>query len=284
MTRGWGLALLALSVGLNLGLAVAVVEQRLRPPPPPVAVTPAPTAVPTPIVRSASPVAPERTPGARETIEPFGEPPSAEEPSGENPVAPMFRGPSPARLEELAARLGVPPEDRPRFVALQREFIAATRERRQQLELVRREMKGELLSASPDAARLRALVDSSSQLQAGLERALVEHVLQARQILHGDAERRYLALLAQLGPRLAGPRPGGAGPGQLGAPRWQERPRRPGGGIGWRRGGGYFAPRGPMTAPAPVPSAAPTPGQSDGRAPAAAAGMVEAIATGLPPG
>lgn len=305
MARGWGLALLALSVGLNLGLAVAVVQQRLQRAPAPAAMAaptvapappaasveasaetqaPAPAPAPrTPVVREAPPVTPERPPGTRETLEPFGEPPA--EDLRPDAAFPGFRGPSPARLEELAERLGVPAEDRPRFIALQRSFIAATRERRQQLELVRREMKSELLAGSPDASRLRALVDTSAQLQAGLERALVEHVLAARQVLHGDAERRYLALLAQLGPRLTGPRPGPTGM----PPRWQERQERQrwnGTGPGWRRGGGGFmAPREPTTAPEPSsPTTAPTPSERGARAPSPATGIVEASATGLPPG
>ena len=140
------------------------------------------------------------------------------------PGAP-FGGPSPARLEEVARRLGVPPEDRPRFLALQRRFLLSTRGRRQELDLVRRSMKEQLLAPEPDAERLRALVERSAQLQAGLERALVEHVLEARRLLSGDAERRYLEMLAQLGPRMARPGPPRMRPD--GAPHW--RPRRRGG-------------------------------------------------------
>src|SRR5581483_2260736 len=90
---------------------------------------------------------------AREVAGPFGE-----------PAAPGkgARGPSPVRLEELAARLGVPPEDRPRFIALQRHFIAETKERRLQLDMVRRQMKRELMAANPDPDRLQVLVQTSA--------------------------------------------------------------------------------------------------------------------------
>ncbi|HXT22830.1 MAG TPA: periplasmic heavy metal sensor [Thermoanaerobaculia bacterium] len=166
---------------------------------------------------------------------------------------PRGDGPPHARLEEMAARLGVPPGDRPRFIALQRTFIAETRQRHVQLEAARRSLRAELLAPNPDPQRLRAYVDDSARLHGALERAFVEHVLAARELLDGEAERRYLQFLSRLGPRAGAPRPP---PGRVrpGDPRWQrERPwdRRPGPGRGGLRGPGG---RGFLGEPVPAPS------------------------------
>ena len=132
-------------------------------------------------------------------------------------------GPPEARLEEMAERLGVPAADRPRFAALQREFFVATRDGRARLDGVRRELRAELTASRPDRARIDELLARSSELQAGLERALVEHVLAAREVLDGEAERRYLHFLSRLG-AAGGP---GARPGAPLRRRPGLRPGRP---------------------------------------------------------
>jgi hypothetical protein len=129
------------------------------------------------------------------------------------------------RLEEMAVRLGVPPEDRPRFARLQREFFGETRDGRMRLDGVRRQLRAELTAARPDRARIDELLAQSGELQAGLERALVEHVLAAREVLDGEAERRYLHFLSRLG--AAGGGPGGARQGAPPRRRPGLRPGRP---------------------------------------------------------
>lgn len=176
-------------------------------------------------------------------------------------AGPRGGGPSPARLDELARRLGVPERDRPRFVELQRSFLAETKTRRIQLETVRQGLRGELTAPQPNVERLHALVDASARLQGALERAFVEHVLQAREILEGEAEQRYLKFLARLGPRAVagiGPPPPGQGQGRPLDPRWQ-RDRPWGGGRGGGFGGGGRRPppggqRAPFGEPRPAPS------------------------------
>jgi len=163
----------------------------------------------------------EPEPGVAELAWMAPDEPAAELPR--RPLPPAARregrfdtGPPEARLEEMAARLGVPEADRPRFAALQRQFFAETRDRRIRLGGARRELRAELTAARPDRARIDALLARSSDLQLGLERSLVEHVLAAREVLDGEAERRYLRFLSRLG--AAG------GPGARAAPG----PRRPG--------------------------------------------------------
>jgi hypothetical protein len=252
--------------------APPVAMSEVAPPPVPVAspLRGAPPADPADRDREPAPRAPgaERPPPGDEIAAAFagGQPPPPGSDGGPGPPgpdrlgadgagapAPRGEGPSQARLEEMAARLGVPPADRPQFLALQRAFIAETRQRHVQREAVRRSLRAELLAPKPDPQRLNAYVDDSARLQAALERAFVEHVLAARELLDGEAERRYLQFLARLGPRAGapGPPPGRARPGD---PRWQrERPwdRRSGPGRGGLRGPGG---RGFLGEPAPAPS------------------------------
>jgi hypothetical protein len=151
-------------------------------------------------------------------------------------------GPPQERLEELADRLGVPAADRPRFFALHRRFFLVTQEKRLRLDSVRREVRAEMVAAEPDRARIDRLLVQSAELQVDLERALVEHVFEARELLDGEAELRYLHLLSRLGLGRGGRPPAGAAPWQGG--------RRPGGGP-LRR----FAPR-----PRELPRDTPPPG------------------------
>ncbi|HEV8241779.1 MAG TPA: periplasmic heavy metal sensor [Thermoanaerobaculia bacterium] len=226
-------------------------EQLSEVAPPPVAVAPPLRAPVAPVNRDREPAPPDQL------ADDFGDPPpplfgdeaGVDEPGpggrgpgrpgsgGLGPNDPRGDGPSPARLEEMAERLGVPPADRPRFIALQRTFIAETRQRHVQLEATRRALRAELLAPNPDPQRLHAYVDDTARLQAALERAFVDHVLAARQLLDGEAERRYLQFLSRLGPRAGGPGP------QRDArpvdPRWRrDRPWRPGLRPGMRGGGG----------------------------------------------
>jgi hypothetical protein len=162
-------------------------------------------------------------------------------------------GPSPARLEEIAGRLGVPVADRPRFIELQRRFLAETRTRRIQLETVRHGLRAELTAPQPNSERLHALVDASARLQGALERAFVEHVLQARELLDGEAEQRYVRFLARLGPRAMagmGPPPG---QGRRPDPRWQRERRWGGRGDGPGGGGRPEDEQPPDEEPAPAP-------------------------------
>jgi hypothetical protein len=205
---------------------------------------------------------PGHAPGAREVGRGLEGPPPGNPPLGGPPREDLRGGgPSQERLEEVAARLGVPVEDRPQFIALQRRFIAGTRERKLELEAVRRDLRAELIAASPDRGRLRELVESSARLQAALERAFVEHVLAARELLDGEPERRYLEFLSRLGPRVGapGPRGGAAGP-RMGEPR---RQRRWGGGA--VPGRGRRALEAPRWMPAPAPPSPTPPGEGPRR-------------------
>jgi predicted secreted protein len=117
------------------------------------------------------------------------------------PAAAQERQPPPvARLQRLADRLGLEGDARRRFVAYQRSFFQDTARDRRRLAEVNRELREELLSASPDPQRIDRLTAESSGLYQTIERALAGNVLATRKLLDPDQERIYLRLIRQLRP------------------------------------------------------------------------------------
>ncbi len=115
------------------------------------------------------------------------------------------RSPSQAlapRLERLADHLGLEGPTRARFIALQREMFATvlTSERRRLRLQV--ELRRELIGPSPDADRVQEMIRRQAALHAEAEAATARAILESRRLLDPDQERRYLAIVAQLGPRL----------------------------------------------------------------------------------
>jgi len=117
-----------------------------------------------------------------------------------------------ARLQRLADRLGLEGEARRRFVAYQRSFFEDTARDRRRLAEVNRELRGELVSPSPDPQRIEQLTAESSALYRTLERALAGNVLATRKLLAPDQERIYLRLIRQLRPGRGPLSPPGAPP------------------------------------------------------------------------
>ena len=117
-----------------------------------------------------------------------------------------------ARLQRLADRLGLEGEARRRFVAYQRSFFQDTARDRRRLAEVNRELREELLSASPDPQRIDRLTAESSGLYQTIERALAGNVLATRKLLDPGQERIYLHLIRQLRPGRGPLAPPGAPP------------------------------------------------------------------------
>jgi hypothetical protein len=180
--RRWGLVLaLLLSVGVNLGLVAAIAARRLAP-------------------------RPARAPEA-EAARP-GFPPR-------QGMGPILGGDPIARLTRLADFLELEGEERRQFVDLQLSFYQQTLELRAEMGEVNRELRRELSSRRPDRPRIDALLERSSRIHLGLERALAENVLASRELLDERQEQRYLRLIGRLRP---------AGPLGL----FSDRPPRPG--------------------------------------------------------
>jgi hypothetical protein len=114
------------------------------------------------------------------------------------------------RLERLADELGLEGEERERFLDLQRRMfedgIALARERFR----LQGELRRELLAAEPDRERVAALIAEIGAVFTRLEETTASGILDTRELLDPEQERRYLRVVAQIRPRLLRDRPGAA--------------------------------------------------------------------------
>ncbi len=123
----------------------------------------------------------------------------------------------------LADRLELAGEERERFLALQRTLAETVHAGRLRIDEARQDMRRELISPQPDRVRIEALLAAIVREQETLDRALVENVLAARELLEGAAEREYLRFVERFGGAFAGGRPPGpGGPGGM-RPRFGDR-------------------------------------------------------------
>ncbi|MBP9143542.1 MAG: periplasmic heavy metal sensor [Thermoanaerobaculia bacterium] len=123
----------------------------------------------------------------------------------------------------LADRLGLLGEERERFLGLQRQLAERVHAGRRRIDDGRRELRRELTSTDLDRGRVEELLAGIGSEQNALDRALVENVLAARELLDGDAEREYLHFVERFGGAFAGGRP--PGPPGFEAPAGGPRPR-----------------------------------------------------------
>jgi hypothetical protein len=107
------------------------------------------------------------------------------------------------RIPQLATRLGLEGVERRRFIQRQRQFFAETAGPRARLPEVRREIRAELTRPNPDRARIDELLRESGDVFLSLERSLVANVLDTREILGPEQERKYIDLISRL--QLEGP-------------------------------------------------------------------------------
>lgn len=246
MRRWWLVLALLLSVGVNAGiLATLAVSRRSAPPPPATGEEVAPVGTPAP---AASVVGePVPVPGPADTVAatpeapppPAKTPPAERPPGGEpSPPAPAAPPPGPApptadaadtpragregapqplepRLQRLADELGLAGERRTRFVALQRRMITGVVVAERRRRLLEAELRRQLVAPAPDEARIGELIRRQVDLLAEMEQATARTILESRRLLDPQQERRYLAVVAHLRPRLR----------EEAARRWQQQDR-----------------------------------------------------------
>ena len=220
MSRRWLALALLLSVGVNVGiLAPLAVERRRDGAAPGAAEGPEDAVEPTAGV-------PEEPDG----LEPGADP---EEPGFEPGTGPgRGSGPGPRgglgppslpevehRLEGLADRLGLAGEERERFLDIQRRFFREAFRRRQEVLRHQRALRQELISPAPDRARTGEALERLSAAREELDRALIDAVLESRELLDPPQEAEYLRFVARLRAAGEGGRPGGP-PGN----RFRRRP------------------------------------------------------------
>ncbi len=119
----------------------------------------------------------------------------------------------------LADHLELSGEVRKSFMQLQRELAERVQKGRRSIDDSRHALRRELTAPAPDRARVEALLVAIGREQDALDRALVDNVLAARDLLEGPAEREYLRFIERFGGAILGPRPpgppAGAPPGPL---------------------------------------------------------------------
>ena len=147
-----------------------------------------------------------------------------------------FEGPM-HDARNLARGVGLDTEGSARFRELHREFFETAREQRRNSMGLRRELLSEVTADDPDRDEIEAILRRISESELEMERALVDTMLDARDILDENQEKRYLHFL---GSRLMkmdrmdridhGP-PGGRG--RPAGPHGSRERHRPGGrGLG----------------------------------------------------
>jgi hypothetical protein len=72
------------------------------------------------------------------------------------------------------------------------------------------ELRRELLAAEPDRERVAALIAEIGAVFTRLEETTASGILDTRELLDPEQERRYLRVVAQIRPRLLRDRPGAA--------------------------------------------------------------------------
>lgn len=118
---------------------------------------------------------------------------------------PRERPPSEAFGRRLADRLDLDRERRERFLEIQHRLIDRTREERQGVAELRRELRGELLSPQPDRERIERLLGELGEREAAMNRAFVDNVLETRGALEGPELEAYLRFLDRFAPGGGGP-------------------------------------------------------------------------------
>ena len=209
MSRRWlGLALL-LSVGVNVGILATLAVERLRQEP-----AAAGAAEPAESAEEGAALPEEDEPAGAGELPADGpgmEPGPGDPEAGADPAPPMLPEVE-RRLEDLADRLGLAGEERGRFLAIQRRFFRETFRQRQEVHRHQRALRQELIAPEPDRARVAEARERLSAARDELDRALVESILESRELLGPAQEAEYLRFVARLRAPGEGRGPGGPGP------------------------------------------------------------------------
>lgn len=106
------------------------------------------------------------------------------------------------RLERLAAELGLAGPERERFLELQRRMLVDGARLARERFVLQAELRRELLADEPDRARIDELIGEIAAVFTRLEQSTASAILDTRELLGPEQERRYLAVASQIRPRL----------------------------------------------------------------------------------
>jgi Spy/CpxP family protein refolding chaperone len=106
------------------------------------------------------------------------------------------RGRPPRGLHQIANRLGLEGEKRQRFMTLQQQLFSQVGERRPQIARKRMELRREMVASDPDRQRIETQLEEIARLELELEKSFTRTVLDSRELLSPEQERRYTRFLA----------------------------------------------------------------------------------------
>ncbi len=104
----------------------------------------------------------------------------------------------PPVIRRMADELGLEGERRAAFIDVQRAFFEQTLDARSRMARLQREIRREVTSGDPDRDVLDRFLVELSAAHTDLERAFVTNLLDSRELLDGDQERRFMHFLRRL--------------------------------------------------------------------------------------
>lgn len=106
------------------------------------------------------------------------------------------------RLERLAGELGLAGAERERFLEIQRGLLADGAQLARERFRLQAELRRELLADEPDRERIGRLIGEIAAVFTRLEESTATAILDTRELLDPEQERRYLEVASQIRPRL----------------------------------------------------------------------------------
>ncbi len=160
MKRWWLMIALLLSVGINVGILATLAFQ-------------------------------SRSPDKDAVVE---APPGKPDRSAESPREEL----QPRIIRRMADELRLEGEKRAAFTQIQRTFFEQTLAARSRMARLQREIRAEVTATDPDRDALDQLLVELSAAHTDLERAFVTNLLDSRELLDGEQERRFMHFLRRI--------------------------------------------------------------------------------------
>lgn len=104
----------------------------------------------------------------------------------------------PPVIRRMADELRLEGEKRAAFIEVQRTFFEQTLAARSRMARMQREIRGEVTSEDPDRDALDRLLVELSAAHTDLERAFVTNLLDSREFLDSEQEKRFMHFLRRL--------------------------------------------------------------------------------------
>ncbi|MEM7480853.1 MAG: hypothetical protein AAF481_06740 [Acidobacteriota bacterium] len=104
----------------------------------------------------------------------------------------------------LADSLELEGDSRERFLELQQELMRSSLEKHRRRHRLEQELRQELIAETPNEARIDELIDEIATSFSEAERTTARLILESRQLLDEDQQRRYLGFLGEMRARRGG--------------------------------------------------------------------------------